>query len=106
MGAGQGYDIFPRTFKARLLLAMAFVGGLSLIAGWVALLVLWVNVMSGLFGLPPCGGAEREDCLKTQTELAAMAQASCEGGERRVCFAPLGQVDPDLVRNLMGYYRD
>jgi hypothetical protein len=30
----------------------------------------------------------------------------CEGSERRICFVPLGQVDPDLVRDLVEYYRD
>ena len=106
MGAGRGYDIFPRTFKARLLLAIAFVGGLFLMAGWVALMVLVSDAIPRLFELPPCSESEREGCVKAQTELVAIAQASCEGSERRVCFVPLGQVDPDLVRNLVKYYRD
>jgi predicted Zn-dependent protease len=106
MGTGRGYDIFPRTFKARLLLVIAFVGGLSLTTGWVALLVLGLDSISGPFELPPCSGSEREGCLEAQTDLVAMARASCEGSERRVCFVPLGQVDPDLVRNLVKYYRD
>lgn len=103
MKAGRGYDIFPRTFKARLLLALAFVGGLLLMAGWVAVSVL---VICGLFELPPCSGSEREACLQPQTELTAIAQPSCEGSQRRICLVPLGQVDPDLVRSLVKYYRD
>jgi predicted Zn-dependent protease len=55
---------------------------------------------------PPCTGPEREGCLEAQTELVPVAQASCEGIGRRVCFAPLGQVDPELVRNGVKYYRD
>lgn len=107
MGAGKGYDIFPRTFKARLLLAIAFVGGLGMMAGWVALVVLVsYGFLSGLFDVPPCSGPERVDCLEGQADLVAIAEPSCEGSERRICFVPLGQVDPDLVRNLMQYYRD
>jgi len=106
MRSGQGYDIFPGTLKARLLLAIAFLGGLSLMMGSVALLVLWSHVISGLFELPPCSGSEREGCLEAQTELEGTTQASCEGSERRVCFVPLGQVDSDLVRNLVKYYWD
>src|SRR3990170_6769594 len=106
MGAGRGYDIFPRTLKARLLLAIALVGGLSLMTGWVALLVLGSDAISGLSELPPCSGSEREGCLEPQTELVPIAQASCEGSERRVCFVPLGRVNPGLVRNLVKYYWD
>jgi predicted Zn-dependent protease len=36
MGAGRGYDIFPRTFKARLLLASAFLAGLAIIGSYLA----------------------------------------------------------------------
>ena len=36
MPAERGYDVFPRTFKARLLLAAAFLGGLALTAGPLA----------------------------------------------------------------------
>ncbi len=105
MGAGKGYDIFPRTFKARLLLAMAFVGGLGLMAGVVVLPVLVIQLI-GVFEVPPCSGSERTGCLEAQVELAAVAQPSCEGGERRVCFVPLGRVDPDLMLKLVNYYSD
>lgn len=37
MGGNRGYDIFPRTFKARLLLGTAFAGGLVVAAGTIAL---------------------------------------------------------------------
>jgi predicted Zn-dependent protease len=106
MKAGRQYDVFPRTLKARLLLGIAFAGGLSVMAGWVALMILGTAAISRLFPLPPCSGSEREGCLPAQTELAANAEASCAGSERRVCFVPLGQVDPDLIRNLVKYYRD
>ena len=36
MGAGRGYDIFPRTFKARLLLALAFLAGLAITGSYLA----------------------------------------------------------------------
>ncbi len=104
--ADRGYDIFPRTFKARLLLAGAFVGGLFLIAGWLAFEFLVVFRLSGLFGLPPCSGSKAEGCLAAQTELAPTAEASCEGVGLRICMVPLGQVNPDLLRNLVDYYRD
>ncbi len=105
MPKGRGYDIFPQTFKARLLLAAAFLGGLAIMMSWVAVLV-FANYGFELFENPPCTGSEREGCLEAQTELVAVAQASCAGHDRRVCFVPLGQVDPDLVRNLAKYYRE
>jgi predicted Zn-dependent protease len=103
--SGRKYDIFPRTLKARLLLALAFVGTPFLMTGCLAVLALVVNVISGPFE-PPCSGWDREGCLRAQTELIAIAHPSCEGRERRICFVPLGQVDPDLVSNLVKYYRD
>ena len=106
MTAERGYDIFPRTWKARLLLALAFVGGMCLIAGWFAFTFLLNGVLSGLFERPPCSGSKLEGCLAAQAELAPKAQDSCEGSGSRICFVPLGQVDPDLVRNLVDYYRD
>ncbi len=105
MEAGKGYDIFPRTFKARLLLAIAFVGGLGLMASVVALPVLVLQLI-GAFEVPPCSGSERIGCLEAQVELVAIAHPSCEGTERRVCFVPLGQIDPDLTRNLVKCYSD
>ena len=43
MGTGRGYDIFPRTWKSRTLLAMAFAAGLALTAGYLVLFVLSFN---------------------------------------------------------------
>ncbi|MGD0115884.1 MAG: hypothetical protein ABSC13_07770 [Dehalococcoidia bacterium] len=106
MTAERGYDILPRTWKARLLLAMAFLGGLCLIGGYVALQVLWFGVIQGWFGQPPCSGSAMDGCLAAQTELAPTSEASCEGADLRICFVPLGQVDPDLLRNLVDYYRN
>jgi len=191
MGTGRSYDIFPQTFKARLLLAAGFAAGLSIIAGYLVVIALTFNYLdifdevevtvenrterlltiyvSGQsevvatpgdtttfttlkiqwrFGgalvqavdfngvvvfeddldlgdlermgyrividapagdiaiAPPCTGSEREGCLKAQTALAPVAQASCDGSGRRVCVVPLGQVEPDLVRKLVEYYRD
>jgi predicted Zn-dependent protease len=60
----------------------------------------------GLANVPPCTGSEREGCLEAQSELAPIAQTSCEGSGRRVCFVPLGQVDPELVLSLVQYYGD
>jgi pimeloyl-ACP methyl ester carboxylesterase len=56
--------------------------------------------------VPPCTGRELEGCLEAQGELQPVSQASCEGSGPRVCFAPLGQVDPDLVQSLVDYYRE
>jgi predicted Zn-dependent protease len=100
------YDIFPRTWKARLLLALAFLGGLCVIALYLGIYFLQLNARFGWFGHPPCTGSDVNDCIAAQTELAPTAQASCEGSGLRVCFVPLGQVDPDIVRNLVDYYRD
>lgn len=106
MPKGRGYDIFPRTFKARLLLALAFVGGLTMIGGWVASLALMGTLFSGWFELPPCSRSELNACLEPQAGLASTAQTSCAGSGRRVCFVPLGQVDPDQMRSLVQYYQD
>jgi hypothetical protein len=180
-GGGRGYDIFPRTFVARGLLALAFVVGLPL---YVAPPVLFVIALSsGLFAqadvtvenrsaervtvylngfergtlepyeaavmtdvklswywgrdvrienesevlfeesldlddldrldyqivvgeeLPPCStDDEREACRDAQAELLPDSRPSCEGVGNRVCFAPLGQIDPELVRGLVEYY--
>ena len=106
MPAGKGYDIFPRTFKARLLLALAFLSGLSLITSWLFLPLLLAQLVPGLGEAPPCSGSDRQGCLEAQLDLSATAQPSCDGYERRVCFVPLGKVDPDLVHNLVAYYQD
>jgi len=103
MPADRGYDIFPRTFKARVLLALAFLGGLGMIA---LSLVPAVLLFMGLLERPPCSGSARESCLQAQVELAPIAQSSCEGVGRRVCLVPLGQTDPDLVQELVDYYRE
>jgi len=106
MPKGRGYEIFPQSYKARVLLAIALWGGLPLIMGWVAFLVLGNDAISEPLKVQPCTRSEREGCLEAQTALQPVAQASCEGSGRRVCFVPLGQVDPELVRNLVEYYRD
>jgi len=104
MGGTRGYDIFPRTFKARVLLALAFLGGIATIGGYFA--AFFSMASEGFFQVPPCSGSERSACLEEQTELLPDSQASCAGSGPRVCFVPLGQVDPDLVRDLAEYYRD
>ena len=192
MKAGRQYDIFPQTFKARLLLTVAFLGGLTIVGSYFVLSALAIGIFGDLdlfgnvevtvenraeqqltiyvdgqseavvpagqtvgfttlklqwrFGgalfqavdndgfivfqgdfdlddledidyhivieapagaiAPPCSGLERERCLELQTELEPIAQTTCERSERRVCFVPLGQVDPELVRNLVQYYHE
>jgi predicted Zn-dependent protease len=54
----------------------------------------------------PCTGETLVACLAAQTELESIASDSCGGEGRRVCLVPFGQVDPDLVRRLIEYYRD
>ncbi|KKK96022.1 hypothetical protein LCGC14_2666970, partial [marine sediment metagenome] len=81
MATGRGYDIFPRTFKARLLLAAGFAAGLAIMASWVAVLAFGSYGISELFENPPCTGSEREGCLEAQTELVPIAQAWCEGSD-------------------------
>ncbi len=56
-------------------------------------------------GQTPCAGAELELCLETQLELDDTAAHFCEGEGRRVCLLPLGQVDAELMRGLVDYYR-
>ncbi|MCH8346407.1 MAG: hypothetical protein IIC87_05700, partial [Chloroflexi bacterium] len=41
MGTGRSYDIFPRTTKARLLLAAGFAAGLSILAGYLVVFALF-----------------------------------------------------------------
>ena len=45
MPKGRGYDIFPQTFKARLLLAAGFAAGLSIIAGYLVVIALSFNYL-------------------------------------------------------------
>jgi hypothetical protein len=40
MGPARGYDIFPRTFKARVLLALAFVAAIGMVPGTLFLMGL------------------------------------------------------------------
>ena len=103
MGSTRSYDIFPRTFKARLLLALAFAGGLGVIASYFAVLILLADEF---FDEPPCSGDELQACLEPQTELNYLSDDECAGSGRRICFAPMGQVDPDLVEDLVQYYED
>src|SRR3972149_2732795 len=105
MGAGQGYDIFPRTFKARLLLALAFLGGGALISGWIAL-IIFAGEYSYDFYEVSCSGSDLPRCLDEQTALRQLSSASCRGFEKRVCLAPLGEVSPELVEHLVDYHRD
>lgn len=103
MGGTRGYDIFPRTPLARVLLALAFVGGLGVIASYFAAFFL---LAGDFFVEPPCTGDELRACLEPQTELDYLSDDECAGSGRRICFAPMGQVDPDLVEDLVQYYED
>ncbi len=102
MGGSRGYDIFPRTFKARLLLAPAFLGGLAPIGGFVAAVFL----VGELLPDPPCSGSRLPGCLEAQAELQPIAQDACAGFDRRVCVVPLGQISPALVRQLVEHYEN
>ena len=105
MPRDRGYDIFPRTWLARVLLALAFLGGLS-IAGCYAASVAFVIIASDEIYDVPCSGSDLQSCLDEQTALRSLSSTSCEGFERRVCLAPLGEVSPELVEHLVGYYED
>jgi archaemetzincin len=52
----------------------------------------------------PCTGPEFLECLPAQDALEPVSKESCEGEGRRVCLAPMGQIDPELVRQLVEYY--
>jgi predicted Zn-dependent protease len=54
---------------------------------------------------PLCSRSRQRDCLEAQTELEPLASGSCAGLERRICFVPLGLVDPDTVLQLVEYYQ-
>ncbi len=96
------YQVFPETPKSRVLLAIAFVGGLGLIAIFV-----WAQVqVVSQFGdsMYVCDAGENLDCLQAQNELAAEADDTCIGTGNHFCLAPLGRVSPEVVRDLVAYY--
>jgi len=101
----RGYDIFPRTWLARVLLALAFVGGGTLMFGWIALIIFAGDYSYGVYEVS-CSGSDLPQCLDEQSELRPLSSTSCRGFEKRVCLAPLGEVSPDLVEHLADYYRD
>jgi predicted Zn-dependent protease len=53
---------------------------------------------------PPCTGSQQAGCREAEEALTGVASDSCAGAGERVCFVPLGKVDPDLVVNLVEYY--
>ena len=98
-----GYTILPTTWKARLLLALAFLGGSAIVlAGASASLFDTADVLPDA----PCYGSHRAACLEAQTELEPVSRESCEGTGRRICLVPIGKVSAALVRHLAGYYLD
>ncbi len=105
MPKGRGYDIFPRTFKARAALALAFLAGPALMFGLVALFLI-VGGLTLRIEYAQCSGSEAASCLEAQTKLQMPASPSCDGTERRVCLVPLGQVAPGLVQHLVEYYEN
>jgi len=105
MAKDRGYDIFPRTFKARLLLALAFLGGGTLVFGWIAVVIIAGDYSYDIYEVS-CSGSDLPQCLDEQTELRLLSSGSCRGFDRRVCLAPLGEVSPELVEHLVGYYQD
>lgn len=98
------YRVFPETRKSRVLLALAFLGGLALSA-----LFVWAQIRA--YSLEDdssylCLATSDPDCLQAQTQLAAEADETCLGTGNHFCLAPLGRVSPDLVRDLVDYYDD
>ena len=67
MPKGRGYDIFPRTFKARLLLALAFLAGPALMIGLVALFLI-AGGLTFRIEYAQCSGSEAASCLEAQTQ--------------------------------------
>ncbi|MDO8612785.1 MAG: hypothetical protein Q7R32_08180 [Dehalococcoidia bacterium] len=53
---------------------------------------------------PLCSRSRQRTCLEAQTELESVASGSCDGFGRRICFVPLGRVNPDFVLQLVEYY--
>ncbi len=96
------YRVFPETPKSRVLLAIAFLGGLGLIAVFV-----WAQLRAESLredSNPACAPARYPDCLQAQDQLAPEALDVCTGSLNHVCLIPLGQVSPDLVRHLVDHY--
>ncbi len=98
------YDILPRTWKARLLVLLAFVGGLCMIGGYITWDVIAFRQNCARVENPPCTGSQFASCLQEQSELALEAESFCPGTGLRVCFVPLGKVDPGIVGSLVDYY--
>lgn len=94
------YKIFPTTFKARLLLAAAFVAGLGIVGGYIAFALTTSSFSYGI----ECSGSDVYSCLDAQDELSAESSSSCSGYERRVCLVPLGEISPAVVRGIVEYY--
>jgi len=53
---------------------------------------------------PLCSRSAQRACLEAQTELEPLASGSCDGFGRRICFVPLGRVNPRYVFQLVDYY--
>jgi predicted Zn-dependent protease len=51
-----------------------------------------------------CTGDAFRGCLEAQAGIGGVS--SCEGGERRLCLAPMGRVSPELIAHLAAYYRE
>lgn len=96
------YRVFPETPKSRILLALAFAGGLALIA---AILII-PSPSSRYSPYTACSPASHPDCLRAQEGLAAEADETCVGTGNHFCLAPLGRVSPELVRDLVDYYEE
>jgi predicted Zn-dependent protease len=71
-----------------------------------AILALVASSCSWVTPHPACSGDDLNLCLERQSLLDPLASDSCDGIERRVCIAPLGQVSPSLVKHLVDYYQD
>ena len=98
MNGGYDYDILPTTWKARVLLALAFAFSPALV-----LLRLMLPVPAYESG-NPCAPQGYPDCLQAQDALAADALDSCGGSGNHFCLVPLGRISPDLVRRLVEHY--
>jgi predicted Zn-dependent protease len=101
MNQRYDYDMFPRTWRARAILALAFVPGLALLA----LFVLIPGPHENVEPQSACAPQGNLDCLQAQQALARDS-TTCMGSGYHVCLAPLGQVSPKLVRHLVDHYAD